>query len=120
MNRVTHFEIPSNDLPVSMKFYAEVFGWQFQQFGNQEYWLAISGDDSSPGINGAIMKPVEQGQPMCNTISVENLDETILQILAAGGKIVKPKFSVPTYGWLAFFSDPEGICHGIVQEDKNL
>jgi predicted enzyme related to lactoylglutathione lyase len=49
-----------------MKFFKEVFGWTFEQFGNERYWLAISGDESTPGINGAVMKKVEQEQPVCN------------------------------------------------------
>ncbi|KIO75459.1 glyoxalase [Pedobacter lusitanus] len=118
MNRVTHFEIPSEHPEVSMKFFADVFGWKFEQFCEQQYWLAISGDESTPGINGAIMKPVERNQPVCNTINVQNLDETIQKIEKAGGKIVKPKFAIPSYGWLAFFMDTDGNCHGIVEEDK--
>ena len=118
-NRVTHFEIPSDNPEVNMKFFKEVFGWTFEQFGKEQYWLAISGDESTPGINGAVMKKVEQGQPVCNTISVRNIDEVMKNIEKAGGKIIKPKFAVTSVGWLAFFADPDGNCHGIMQEDKN-
>ena len=118
MNRVTHFELPSNHPETTMKFFADVFDWKFQQFCEEQYWLAISGDETTPGINGAIMKPVEINQPVCNTITVANLEETVQKIEKAGGKIVKPKFAIPSYGWLAFFMDPNGNCHGILEEDK--
>ena len=55
-NRVTHFEIPSDNPEASMKFFKEAFGWNFFQFGNQPYWMAMSGDEKSPGISGGIMK----------------------------------------------------------------
>ena len=62
-NRVTHFEIPSDDPEANMKFFSDVFGWTFYQDGDRPYWFAISGDESTPGINGAIMKKREAGQP---------------------------------------------------------
>ncbi|MEO8147710.1 MAG: hypothetical protein ABI723_08750 [Bacteroidia bacterium] len=37
----------------------------------------------------------------------------------AGGKIVVPKMPIPSYGWLAYFTDLDGNIHGIMQEDKN-
>ena len=118
-NRVTHFEIPSDNPEKNMKFYKDVFDWTFKQFGQEQYWYAISGDESTPGINGAVMKRVEPGQPVTNNISVENIDEAIKKIEKAGGKIVKPKMAIASVGWLAFFSDPDGNCLGIMQEDKN-
>jgi predicted enzyme related to lactoylglutathione lyase len=118
-NRVRHFEIPSKDPETNMKFFSEVFGWRFEQFGKEPYWLAITGDDNSPGINGAIMKEVAPGQPLINTIGVENIDDMIKTIEKKGGKIHKAKQAIPSVGWLAFFSDPDGNMHGIMQDDKN-
>ena len=36
----------------------------------------------------------------------------------AGGTIVVPKMPIPTVGWLAYFKDPDGIIHGVYQDDK--
>ena len=47
------------------------------------------------------------------------MDETISAIEKAGGKIVVPKMAIPAVGWLAYFTDPDGNIHGIMQEDKN-
>ena len=55
-NRITHFEIPSDNPEHIMKFFNEVFGWNYVKFGSEPYWLAITGDEKSPGINGGIMK----------------------------------------------------------------
>ena len=114
-DRVAHFEIPSNDPARSMRFFETIFGWHFQEFGKDGYWLAISGDESTPGINGAIMRPVAPGQPIVNTINVDDIDKKLQQVEELGGKLVKPKWLVPEVGWLAFFSDPDGNMHGIMQ-----
>jgi len=118
-NRVTHFEIPANDPEKALNFFKTVFGWNFQQFGKDEYWIAITGDEKTPGINGAIMKKRDPNQPIVNTIQVENLDKHVVKIQNAGGKIVVPKMPVPTVGWLAYFTDPEGNIHGIWQVDPS-
>src|SRR6185436_2645095 len=97
-NRVTHFEIPSDNPEKNMKFYKEVFDWTFKQFGQEQYWYAISGDERTPGINGAVMKRVERGQPVTNNISVANIDEAIRRIEKAGGKIVKSKMVIASVG----------------------
>ena len=118
-NRVTHFEIPCDNPEKTIDFFKKVFGWNFQQFGDEQYWMAITGDEKSPGINGAIMKKMNPGQPIANSISVADLDATAKEIENAGGQIVVPKMPVPNVGWLAYFKDPDGNIHGAWQEDRN-
>jgi predicted enzyme related to lactoylglutathione lyase len=64
------------------------------------------------------MKQMGVEQPVINTIEVEDIDKTIKKITKAGGEIVKGKEAIPKVGWLAFFSDTDGIIHGIMQPDK--
>ncbi|PKL84857.1 MAG: glyoxalase [Ignavibacteriae bacterium HGW-Ignavibacteriae-1] len=115
-NRVVHFEIPCDRPAKTMKFFEEVFSWNFQQFGEDEYWFAVSGDSSTPGINGAVMAKKDPKQPMVNSIVVESIDETAEKIVSSGGQIVLPKMEVPGVGWLCYFTDPDGNIHGIWQE----
>jgi len=117
-NRVVHFEIPCDDPEKTMKFFSEAFGWTFQQFGNVEYWSATTGDEKSPGINGGIMKKKDPRQPIANSIEVINLEEAIAKVENAGGKIVVPKMAIPSVGWLAYFTDPDGNIHGLYQQDS--
>lgn len=116
-NRVVHFEIPCNEPEQSMAFFKEVFQWTFEKFGKEEYWIAKTGDDNTPGINGALMKKRDPNQPMTNSIAVVNIDETIKSIDAAGGQVVVPKMPIPGTGWMAFFKDPDGNIHGLWQDD---
>lgn len=116
-NRVVHFEIPCNDPEKTMKFFKEVFRWSFQQFGNEQYWVTMTGDPKTPGINGGLMKKRDPKQPIVNSINVSSIDESIRQIEKAGGKIVVPKMPIPSVGWLAYFTDPDGNIHGVYQDD---
>src|SRR2546423_4905484 len=61
MNRVTHFEIYTDNPKAMEPFYAHVFGWKFQKFegGPIEYWLVTTGNDKEPGINGGATRPPE-------------------------------------------------------------
>jgi predicted enzyme related to lactoylglutathione lyase len=119
-NRVVHFEIPCDNPETTMNFFKEVFGWTFKQSGTEKYWLANTGNENSPGINGGFLKKRDPKMPLANSIHVENIDEAIKKIEQAGGEVVVPKKPIPTVGWLAFFTDPDGNVHGILQYDSTV
>lgn len=117
MSRITHFEIPSDNPETSLKFYGDTFGWTFQQFADNPYWIAMTGDQSKPGINGAIMKKNHPQQPLTNSIEVESVDEAVKKIKANGGTVVVEKMPIPTVGWVAYFKDPDQNIMGVFQYD---
>ena len=122
MNRVTHFEIYTNDPEAVQPFYRDVFGWKFSKFedGPMEYWLVQTGDDNEPGINGGITRPREgQNSGTLNTIAVESLDRITEKIKQGGGEICVPKMVIPKIGWLAYASDPAGNVFGIIEPDTS-
>jgi predicted enzyme related to lactoylglutathione lyase len=122
MNRVTHFEIYTDDPEAVQPFYREVFGWKFQKFegGAIEYWLVITGDEGEPGINGGITRPREGQSPgTINTVAVASLSQTLDKIEKRGGKICVPKMSIPKIGWLAYAEDPAGNVLGVIEPDTN-
>ncbi len=122
MNRPVHFEFHSADPDRDMKFFAGVFGWKFEKSENDEgpeYWLAMTGPDCTPGINGGIMRSPDGKPRTINTLSVNNVDEYAAKVTAAGGTIVKPKMTIPGVGYLIFCSDPGGQMFGIHQHDPN-
>jgi uncharacterized protein len=118
MPKPVHFEIPAENPERVTKFFSDVFGWQFSNWGgDQGYWLATTGAESEPGINGAVMKRRDPAQPIVNSISVDSIDQYAEKVVTAGGQIVVPKMSVPTVGYLAYFKDTEGNIHGLWQDD---
>lgn len=116
MGRPIHFELQSSDCAKAQKFYGDLFGWKFQQFGSHEYWLAMTGE--GPGIDGGLMPSNGLKNWVC-TIEVENLDAHLEKVAAAGGVIVVPKMPIPGVGWLAYGNDPDGNIFGMMQADPN-
>lgn len=114
MSRIVHFEIPVEDPEKSMAFYTQAFGWAFQKFGEDNYWLITTGEDSVPGINGGMMKK-NPGQPPTNIVGVNDIDAAIEKVKAAGGTIVVEKFPIGEIGFVAYFTDPDGIITGLHQ-----
>jgi predicted enzyme related to lactoylglutathione lyase len=49
---------------------------------------------------------------------VQNLDETLKKVEAAGGSIVAGKKAVPGMGYYAYVKDSEGNTIGVWQESK--
>lgn len=115
MPRVMHFEIPSGDPEKTMKFYSDVFGWTFSQFGDFEYWMCKTGEDSEPGINGAVMKRKDPNQPLVNSVVVDSVDTYCAKVVAAGGEIVVPKMPIGEMGFVAYFKDPDGNITGVAE-----
>jgi predicted enzyme related to lactoylglutathione lyase len=111
------------------KFYGEIFGWKFEdwsEYAGMPYFGAVTGDESQPGINGALMKrqgpPPVAGQPMNGyscTLGVEDYDAKEKLILEFGGQVAVPKYALPGMAWQGYYLDTEGNVFGIHQPDEN-
>ena len=116
MKRVVHFELAADDPGRAVKFYEDVFGWNIQKWeGPIDYWLITTGEDSEPGINGAIKEKIDPRQTTVNTIDVPSVDDFQKRIENAGGKILKPKTEIPGVGFHAYCEDTEGNIFGIME-----
>jgi predicted enzyme related to lactoylglutathione lyase len=117
MNRVTHFDILSEDPAKLIEFYESVFGWKFNKWeGPMEYWMISTGE--GPGIDGGMSLKGPQSSN-ANTIDIEDLDETIEKIQENGGILLSPKSAIPGVGWFAMFKDSEDNVFGLMQEDPS-
>jgi predicted enzyme related to lactoylglutathione lyase len=119
MPRVIHFEIPADNPERAAKFYTKVFGWKIEKWqGPFNYWLVTTGEEKEPGIDGAIMDRTTF-KTTVNTVGVPSVDEFVMKITEAGGKVVMPKGAVPGQGYVAYVSDTEGNIFGIFQNDPS-
>jgi len=127
MPRVVHFEIHADDIDRAKAFYAAVFDWTFEDWGQvagSEYWGIRTGPDEEPGINGGLMqRPDPTGEPgsganafVC-TIQVEDYDATEQRILSTGGLLAQPKTALMGMAWQGYYADPDGNTFGIHQPD---
>ena len=120
MPRIIHFDIPADDPARAQKFYQDIFGWKFDKWnGPMEYWMAKTGDDKQPGINGGLAKRMPGQTGMTNTIDVPSVDEFAKTIQSKGGKVIVPKMAIPGVGYFAQCLDTEGNIFGIIQMDQN-
>ena len=123
MNKVTHFEIPFDDVNRAQKFYQNVFGWQIREFPELDYWMATTCETDSSGmkpkdpgaINGGFLKRDATGEAPIIVIDVSNIEEHLQKIEAAGGKVTMPKTQVGQFGLYARVKDTEGNTIGIWQ-----
>ena len=125
MSRPVHFEIHASDPARAIAFYERTFGWIFQRWGEQEYWLITTGSADEPGIDGGLItrqgESPQFGAPVNSfviTIQVDDLDTTTKAATDAGGDIRVPRMAVPGVGWLAYLADTEGNLIGAMQPDE--
>lgn len=115
MNRAVHFEILADDPARVSSFYHDVLGWEIASWaGNQSYWLATTGPEGNPGINGGFMHR-HFPQAVINTSDVESLEATIQKVEAAGGRLVHGPNDVSGIGRQAYCADPEGNLFGLME-----
>lgn len=119
MPRPVHFEIPTDDLERAAAFYSGVFGWELNAWGNQPYWLAKTGEEGEPGIDGALFKREERFDQMVNVIEVPSIDDYLAKVETAGGKTYREKQPVPGVGYAAYFVDTEGNRFGLFENDES-
>jgi uncharacterized protein len=117
MPKVIHFEIPAEDPKRAAAFYQKAFDWKLDKYGEMDYWLATTGEDKEPGINGAITAKDSIHPAIVNTINVASFEDAVEKIKAAGGEILGPKMTVPNVGYMTYCKDTEGNIFGIMQTD---
>lgn len=124
MPRPVHFEIHCDDIARAQQFYADIFGWTYQEMGGpMEYVLVTTGPDDERGINGGMLKrklPIDGEAVIAyvNTVGVADIGATEAAVKSAGGEQVTPRVAIPTYGWLSYFKDTEGNIFGAMQPDE--
>ncbi|SLN54397.1 VOC family protein [Roseisalinus antarcticus] len=123
MTRPVHFEIHGSDPAALVTFYGALFGWQFERYNDDPYWMAATG--AGTGIDGAIMgrrgpAPAEDGPVMGATIvmEVDDIDAALDKGVSLGARPAADKMAVPGMGWAAYQKDPDGNVYGMFQPDE--
>ena len=92
-NTINYIEFPVKDLPKAKRFFSQVFGWTFVDFGPEYCSISNASIDAGFFQSDKTMS-TESGSALI-VIYSDNLDKTQEKIVGAGGKIVKPIFSFP-------------------------
>lgn len=103
--KINYLEFPTRNIEVSKRFFTNVFGWSFTDYGPE--YTAFTQQDA--GMDGGFYQSdlnvsTEKGSALVVFYS-ENLVQTQSKIEKEGGKIIKPIFTFPG-GCRFHFSDP--------------
>jgi predicted enzyme related to lactoylglutathione lyase len=116
-NPVGWFEIYVQDMNRAKRFYSSVFGAKLEKLdsGDLEMW-AFPMSEEGYGASGALVKM--QGVPSGGNSTIvyftcEDCAIEVKRVLAAGGNVMKDKFSIGQYGFIALVFDTEGNLFGL-------
>lgn len=110
---IDYIELPVHDLADSKRFYAEAFGWKFNDYGDT--YAGIQGEhrevgglaqSDEVGTDAVGADEIKTGGPLVILYS-NNLESSLEAVVTAGGKIVQPIFTFPG-GRRFHFADPSG------------
>ena len=100
---IDYIEFTVTDMAAAQRFYSAAFGWQFTDYGPD--YAGIQGRGGEVG-GLRLDASVVAGGPLVILFSAD-LEQTLANVTAAGGRIVKPPFAFP--GGRRFqFTDPSG------------
>ena len=125
MDSVIHFDIPAEDLARAKEFYEKIFSWKINYYSD-EYSLCTTTEMDEKtkmpkevgSINGGLQKKDDMSPYPIVVIGVKDIDLTIKNILARGGKIIMGKKQMGDMGTYAKLTDSENNVIGIWQNAK--
>ncbi|WP_406042311.1 VOC family protein [Micromonospora sp. NBC_00898] len=111
---ITWFEIGSERPEEAEEFYAELFGWSFEEQGGPGASYRQTEAGGERGIGGAIRSTGGQSPNYAIFYAeVADVAETCRRAEAAGGKVLVPVKTTPSGLTLAHLLDPSGNHLGV-------
>lgn len=121
MNTVGWFDIYVDNMERAVAFYEAVLGKKLEMLGDptgssQMMSFPATGDSMKQyGALGALVKmegakPGAGGTLVYFTSDDCSIEESKVQ--AAGGQVIRPKFSIGEFGWVSLCQDTEGNLFG--------
>ena len=119
MNPVGWFEIYVNDLSRATKFYETVLQKKLSKLDaptTELTMMAFPMEKDASGATGALVKMDGMNAGGNSTIVYfvsDDCAKVASRVEAAGGRVMKPKFSIGPYGFIALAFDTEGNIFGV-------
>jgi uncharacterized protein len=118
------YELMTTDLAGAEAFYRAVVGWtaKAQTGGGMDYTVFSAGEH---GVAGMLALTDEMrrggGRPgWVGYIVVDKVDDTVDQIVKAGGKVHKPPTDVPGMLRFSVVADPQGVVFMVFTPDPGM
>jgi len=106
--QMDYIEFPATNIEATKRFYHDVFGWDFQDFGPG--YTSFHDGRLAGGFNSGAQPASGDGDKTQGTLVViyaSALEETYAKVKGAGGRIVRETFEFPG-GRRFHFADPNG------------
>jgi uncharacterized protein len=115
MSRLVHFEITGADSAALAEFYASHLDFRVRPSPFLPNYHLLETVD---GISGAVMDRNNQARSTILWFEVDDLDESVRRIAAAGGAVAGEKNTIPGQGHVQYVADPAGNIIGLKQPIK--
>jgi uncharacterized protein len=118
-NAIGWFDIYVDNMDRAVAFYEDVLQQKLEQIGDptgETQMMSFPSDMKSYGAPGALVKSNHALPGVGGTMvyfSVEDCAVEQARIVAAKGKIIRPKFSIGEFGWVTLCEDTEGNMFGL-------
>ncbi|WP_181700423.1 VOC family protein [Chthonobacter albigriseus] len=109
-------ELMTDDVEKAKAFYGDRLGWTFDVMPMSEgnYWLIRQEGVEGP-VGGIMNWPAQNGMPTnywFAYVHVDDLDDALAGVAAAGGSVLRPAWEVPGVGRIAIVKDAVGAVLG--------
>jgi hypothetical protein len=114
MLKLAHFEITAADVDGVAAFYAKLTGWHAEPAGFIPDYTMLS-EGGADGMTGAVMSANYQKQPAILWFATDDIDASIRDVVAGGGKQVHDIQPLPDGRKTVYVTDPAGNLFGLTQ-----
>ncbi len=111
-HKLAYFELPATNVALMKQFYGTLFGWTFQDWGDE--YAAFSDAGLDGGLNAAPDHKTKAPLAIVETDQIEAMED---RVRAQGGVITMPIFAYPG-GRRFHFTDPNGNELAVMQLDS--
>lgn len=115
MAKVEHFEIPADDMDRARAFYSDVFGFQYEPWGED---MGMLQSPEEGGIGGDLHQRGEVQHPTI-VITVDDIDATLDAVVANGGAQLGEIQSMGESARYVYVTDSEGNTIGLYDDQAS-
>lgn len=118
-NAIGWFDIYVEDMDRAVGFYQTVLNQQLEKLDDptgETQMMSFPADMTVYGAAGALVKSAYAKPGAGGTMiyfSVKDCSDEEARVEAAGGKVIRPKFSIGEFGWVSLCADTEGNMFGL-------
>lgn len=118
-NAIGWFDIHVEDIDRASAFYEGVFQQKLEPIGDptgETVMRGFAANMGAYGAAGALVRSPDSHPGPGGTMVYFSVDDCIVEqqrVEAAGGKVLRPKFSIGPFGWVTVCMDTEGNVFGL-------